>query len=177
MGFYTLLASVLVGENGKVIAFEPLPRNLSYLREHLRLNQVNNVEIVEAAVSNIDGTAWFEEGETSSTGRISASGDWEVEVCSLDTLIAKGEIPVPTLIKMDIERTEFRALQGARAMLTQYHPTVFLATHGRDVHNRCCNHLTSLGYELEPITGKNIKDADEIVAFYRLSNGYNNKSK
>lgn len=38
-GFYTLLASRLVGSTGSVVAIEPLPRNLSYLRRHLELNR------------------------------------------------------------------------------------------------------------------------------------------
>jgi len=50
VGFYTLLASVLVGPKGKVVAFEPLPRNIYYLKKHLRLNQCKNVILVEAAV-------------------------------------------------------------------------------------------------------------------------------
>ena len=40
VGFYTLLASELVGPDGKVFVFEPVPRNLYYLKEHLRLNHV-----------------------------------------------------------------------------------------------------------------------------------------
>src|SRR3989454_7017615 len=32
VGFYTLLASVLVGRGGQVVAIEPLPRNIAYLR-------------------------------------------------------------------------------------------------------------------------------------------------
>ena len=35
VGFYTLLASELVGDMGKVIAFEPVPLNLKYLKKHL----------------------------------------------------------------------------------------------------------------------------------------------
>ena len=35
VGFYTLLSSVLVGTQGKVIAFEPVQRNLEYLKKHV----------------------------------------------------------------------------------------------------------------------------------------------
>ncbi len=58
-GFYTLLASSLVGPKGKVVAFEPMPQNLSYLKEHLRLNQITNVTVIEAAVSDRNGTAFL----------------------------------------------------------------------------------------------------------------------
>lgn len=35
VGFYTLLSSVLVQDQGRVFAFEPLPRNVIYLSEHV----------------------------------------------------------------------------------------------------------------------------------------------
>ena len=50
-GFYTLLASVLVGPQGRVFAFEPVPLNLRYLNEHLRLNNIKNVSVIDAAVA------------------------------------------------------------------------------------------------------------------------------
>ena len=46
VGFYALLASELVGEGGKVIAFEPVPRNLKYLKKHLEINKCTNVIVI-----------------------------------------------------------------------------------------------------------------------------------
>src|SRR5713226_8570232 len=59
-GFYSLLAARLVSP-GKVYAFEPLPRNVSYLQRHLELNETSNVEVLDLAVSDQVGTAFFEE--------------------------------------------------------------------------------------------------------------------
>ena len=39
VSFYTLLAARLVSPGGKVVAFEPVPQNIYYLKEHLRLNR------------------------------------------------------------------------------------------------------------------------------------------
>ena len=47
VGFYMLLSSALVGTAGEVFAFEPVPRNLHYLYEHLRLNHVTNVTVAD----------------------------------------------------------------------------------------------------------------------------------
>jgi hypothetical protein len=74
VGFYTLLASALVGPTGKVFAFEPVPQNVSYLKEHLRINQVMNVVIHEAAVFDRTGPAPFDPKLTSSQGCISSPG-------------------------------------------------------------------------------------------------------
>src|SRR5215475_6071597 len=40
VGIYTLLASDKVGPSGKVYAFEPVERNLRYLRQHIALNRL-----------------------------------------------------------------------------------------------------------------------------------------
>ena len=68
VGFYTLLASVLVGSGGKVFSFEPVPRNLLYLREHLRINNISNVKVIEKAVSDSYGMVYFETSIFSSMG-------------------------------------------------------------------------------------------------------------
>lgn len=170
VGFYTLLASKLTGESGQVIAFEPVPRNLVYLREHLRLNQIKNVKIIAAAVSDAEDDRWFKNGASSTMGRLCSTGDFKVRTVSLDALFARGEIPIPSVIKMDIEGGEYQALLGAETILKQYHPVIFLATHGREIHADCCRYLTSIGYELKPITGTNVADTDEIAAFYKLQN-------
>lgn len=166
VGFYTLLASKLVGNSGRVIAFEPLPRNLGYLQRHLALNKVKNVKVIKAAVSDKDGVAWFREGPSSQMGTLASTGDYEVQIVSLDTLHARNEIPAPDFLKMDVEGGELDALQGAETLLTQFHPIIFLATHGANVHTNCCDYLVSLGYKLKPIVGSSIDNTDEIIAYF-----------
>jgi len=166
VGFYTLLASVLVGPMGSVFAFEPFPPNLVYLKEHLRLNKIGNVRVVAAAVSDKCGKSSFEEGPGSSMGRISQTGRLQVETVAIDELVAKGKLPMPDYIKMDIEGGEASALAGAKSVLAQSHPTIFLATHGNHVHQECCRLLLSLGYELQPIDGMALESSSEILATY-----------
>lgn len=170
VGFYTLLASELVGRAGKVIAFEPLPENLTYLHKHLRMNRITNVQIFEAAVADSIGVARFRV-DRSTMGALSTDGELEVKTVSLDRLFEMGQIPPPSLIKMDIEGGEYSALLGTRAILERYHPTIFLATHGREVHDDCCSYLRSIGYELSAITGDSVEETDELLACFD-SNGH-----
>jgi FkbM family methyltransferase len=165
-GLYTLLASTLVGRTGRVIAFEPLPYNLAHLQKHLRINGIGNVQVVEAAVSDSVGHARFEIGDGSTTGKLSTAGAFAVRTVSLDSLFSAGQVPIPSVIKMDIEGGEYKALLGAGRMLEQHHPVIFLATHGRDVHNNCCKYLSSIGYELSAIAGESVADADELLAMF-----------
>src|SRR5450755_3080976 len=59
VGFYSLLAGALVGPAGRVYAFEPLPRNVAYLRKHVALNRLENCFVFEAAVADSDGSRVF----------------------------------------------------------------------------------------------------------------------
>jgi FkbM family methyltransferase len=166
VGFYTLLTSVLVGPNGKVYAFEPMPENIYYLKEHLRINQISNVRIIEAAVSDRCGVAQFKKTNNSYTGHLSLEGDISIETVSLDELISKDILPAPHYIKIDVEGAEMNVLAGARCFLMKNHPTLFLATHGDKIHKQCCQLLGSIGYHLIPIDGQILEQTDELLAYY-----------
>ena len=144
VGFFTLLASKLARE---VYAFEPLPRNLEYLREHVRLNAASNVHVLPMAVSDRAGTARFAAAENPAMGGLSDRGGIEVETATLDAL--RATLPAPSFIKMDIEGGEFAALTGADAVLRRDQPTILLSAHGYEQHRRCGELLRGLGYELE----------------------------
>ncbi len=163
-GFYTILASVLVGDFGKVVAFEPHPRNLSYLGEHLRSNHIQNTIVIDAAVSDCTGFIQF--NGDGFIGHISDQGELQVKTISLDELIDTNQIPPPNFLKIDIEGAEMLALCGAKSMLIKIHPTILLATHGNEVHRDCCQFLDSLGYSIQSVYGNNVKETNEIVAYF-----------
>ena len=150
-GFFTLVASSLTGPEGKVIAFEPLPANQRYLREHLRMNRISNVTVVEAAVADTCGTARFADGSDYNPKCISAhlspEGEVEVRTVTLDSLVEAGEAPSPNLVKIDVEGAEMLVLRGARRLLQAGRPTLVIDTHGRQAHEECCAFLGALGYQ------------------------------
>ena len=150
-GFFTLLASRLVGPSGRVIAFEPFPAALHDLRRHLELNGVENADVIEAAVSESPGTARFLPHVESTMGRLAAEGELVVEVVALDDVCRSGRVPMPDLIKIDVEGEELKVLRGAEAILRERRPLIVLATHGADVHRSCCELLRELGYRLEQL--------------------------
>lgn len=164
VGFYTLLASRCGGREGKVFVFEPLVQNLNYLRMHLGLNKVRNVTVIEAAVSYKNGVAFLDPGPDGERNRLSTSGQVQVRTCSLDHLLALGQIPLPDTIKMDIGGGEFAALCGAKSLLSRAHPAIFLTTHGDAARQECCAFLEMLGYRLEPIGGKPLEVSREWIA-------------
>jgi FkbM family methyltransferase len=159
VGFYSLLASALVGL-GKVFAFEPAPRNLDFLTKHLELNAVANVEILELAVSDKNEVTRFQVEPSGLMGHLSSDGAIRVQTATLDCLVDGGRILPPDYIKMDIEGAELLALEGASKTVERYRPVIFLATHGREVHVGCSRLLESWGYECELLSGQSF----EIIA-------------
>lgn len=140
VGFYTLLSSILVGPEGAVLAFEPLPRNAFLLRKHLHINTVRNATVIEAAVADYCGTARFVTARSTSTGRLDARGALDVGGVTLYSLYEAGA-PMPNCLKIDIEGGGYLALRGAQRLLSEQHPVVFLATHGPDVDAKCAEVL------------------------------------
>ena len=55
IGLFTLLGSRWVGDTGRVMAVEPSPRERQRLIANLRLNTIDNVDVVAAAVADRDG--------------------------------------------------------------------------------------------------------------------------
>jgi FkbM family methyltransferase len=118
VGYYTLLFAKLVGETGKVFAFEPDPRFFSLLKKNVEINGYKNVILEQKAVTNRTGMMrlFLEEGtytvHESEGGRESI----EVESVSLDdyfSLFQKGI----DFIKMDIEGSEGYAIDGMSGLL------------------------------------------------------------
>ena len=135
IGQFSLIASRCVGSSGKVIAIEPEQHNLDQLKTNLRLNQADNVSVIQAALGNRSGSVDFflrsEENGFTNRGvhSLHPHGDWlqpqkiTVPMKRLDDVLL-GERRVDW-IKMDIEGAELDALQGAEQSLEQFSPTVF----------------------------------------------------
>jgi len=163
-GFYTLLASVLVGPGGKVFAFESLPENVKYLKKHLQLNGISNVTIIEAAVSDACGIGTFESGFDNYVGKISLGGSFQVRTVGLDELIDKAELPSPDYIKIDVEGAEFLVLSGAEQLLKKKHPAIFLSTHSEEMHQKVCGFLSGLNYKLQGIGAERLEETGSLFA-------------
>ena len=163
-GYYTLLTSELVGASGRVVAFEPLPANLAYLKRHLKLNLAGNVSVLPVAVSDREGTTRFGENPSPAMGRREAEGAREVPAATLDGLVSSGRIPRPDCLRIDVKGAESEVLAGGQRLFAEHRPTLFLSTYGHDLRERCRRRLAAWGYRLSGLGGMPLEDSAHIYA-------------
>jgi FkbM family methyltransferase len=121
IGYYTLIFAKLVGEEGKVYAFEPDPANFALLKKNVKINGYQNVILVDKAVSNKNGkTKLYISEKSCGLHRIYDIHDGrkfiEIESVRLDDYFKNynGRID---WIKIDIEGAEWAAIQGMPLLL------------------------------------------------------------
>ncbi|WP_207477501.1 FkbM family methyltransferase [Arenibaculum pallidiluteum] len=131
IGYYTILAAARVGASGRVFAFEPDPVNAALLRENVALNQLDNVQVIEAAIGADDGVLPLHISPTNlGDHRLYDTGEVrevrQVAVRSLDRFLRAGAL-VPGLVKIDTQGFEpvifGSLLPWCRA--TGHWPTIF----------------------------------------------------
>jgi FkbM family methyltransferase len=116
IGYFTLLASKLVGWRGEVLAFEPEPRNMKLLVDNVNLNRFDNIQIYGIALSDKPGRAKFHtSSKESAIHSLIPTKEHDsscvVEIAMLDDLIDKATRV--DFIKTDTEGNELAVLQGA----------------------------------------------------------------
>lgn len=165
-GFYTLFFSRLVGEAGRVYAFEPCPYEAHFLVDHVRINELANVRIVQAAVGERTGLVGMTIDRGLTQNQICNHSD-SVLTAPTVTLDHSGLEP-PDLIKIDVEGAESAVLKGARDTLCKARPVVFIALHGPEQRAACVEALRGSGYGVYNLEGQPVDQAaviDDIYGF------------
>jgi FkbM family methyltransferase len=134
-----------------VVAFEPMSQNVRLLKRNVRLgHSEKHVQLVQAALADFDGEDQFQvDNVSTASGSLNVITHGEpsearkqygfgpltetVTVARVDTLVDRGQVPVPTLIKVDVEGAEARLLRGATGTLVKYAPNLVMELHGPEV--------------------------------------------
>jgi FkbM family methyltransferase len=151
VGFISMIAAHLVGPQGRVISFEPLPSNARQIKYNASLNNFSHVTVREEAVSDEEGDAVFQTTGFPTTGRLENGsiheekvGEVNVRVRQLDAVIAEAKLPLPDLIKMDVEGAETSVLNGASQTLATARPVLLIELHG--TNEPVANALKKMNY-------------------------------
>jgi len=163
-GYTALIKSRAAGPNGRVVAFEPNPRNRQLLELHLRWNKATNTTVLPYAISGEDGEmsfGWNENQRASSIASHLGGNGWKVPVRHVDGLIASGALPTPDFLKIDVEGAEADLLRGAAQLLASDRPlTIVLSTHTAELHESCCATLRSAGFSIVETAAVDIARAE-----------------
>lgn len=130
VGWYSLLASKRVGPSGRVIAFEPLARNVKLLFANKLINGADNLEIHPYGAGERDGLLTLMSAGSIATSReaelddaLTINGFEFAYVRAIDS-VAPRDRPVD-VIKIDIDGFDYRAMLGARETLRRSTPQIF----------------------------------------------------
>ena len=125
VGFYTLIAAKVVGRTGSVYAFEPAPNTRAGLERNIQLNDFGNVTTVPVALSDATGIGELfldakKNSGAASLRRSPNSGESvSVVVDTYDNFAALYALPIPALVKIDVEGSEVSVLRGMTALLSR----------------------------------------------------------
>jgi FkbM family methyltransferase len=131
VGFFTIVGAKLVGPYGKVISFEPVPENANVIRHNVQINQLQNVSVVEKAVSNHNDYESLQVTTYSGGAMLASAGTADdvartikIPVISIDHAITNSELPPPNVVKIDVEGAELNVFLGMVYTLRCYHPVL-----------------------------------------------------
>lgn len=132
IGVYTCSAANRQPADGTVVAYEPVPENLDFLRRNIAANAPERAVIVrEAAVGAAEGDLELHLADGIGTHSAapgnarSDRGALRVPLVALDLDLARLGLAGPDLLKVDVEGYDGFVLDGARQILAEARPTLF----------------------------------------------------
>lgn len=133
VGLFSLVMGDALGSSGRLLAFEPFPDNRKRLSNNLDYNNLNNTTIYQTALSDSDGSEEFflaNDPAFFSTTRVLdgwQTGDRiEVECKRLDSVWNEIGNPDISFMKIDVEGSEMKVLDGAKDVISRCRPRILI---------------------------------------------------
>lgn len=163
IGYYTRLLSELVGESGRVFAFEAHPDNFAVLKQNLSAKKYSNVKIYNCAVSDQKGkmNLYVSPGSSNHSllsGYTEVSGIIEVESVTIDSFLSEQGIKRVDFVKVDVEGAEPLVFAGIKhtissspilSLLVEFNPQALRS--GNFAPEKFLQDIREIGFEVQTI--------------------------
>lgn len=142
VGLYT--EQFLAKGAARIVCWEPAPEAIRVLLDRFGGGSpyADRVVVMQAALSESNGIARFSANGDSVTNRLAArdapaAGTIDVRVLRADHAVRNGEVPTPTVVKIDVEGFELDVLRGFGSLLdVKSLRAVFVEVHFTRLHER-----------------------------------------
>lgn len=134
VGIHSLIMGNIVGNGGRVYAFEPHPKIFERLKNNLLLNKMYWIEAINSGLSDVQGeTILFAfEGANQGTARlplfpeekVANSIQFKIKLNQIDRWIGLNQIKRLNLIKVDVEGHDLHVLEGAKNTISNFRPII-----------------------------------------------------
>jgi len=162
VGMWRVPFAKIVGETGRVFVFEPEPQGFEALKNNISLNGLDNVEVLNMAVTDRDSKGTFyvrPDKDTHSVFReapgsspLKVQHEVVVDAVSVDRLLREGKIQQPDFIKIDAEGAELQIIAGmkeaakkVKAVLVEIHLPALKMAGIEDPYSAVEGALTNVG--------------------------------
>jgi len=157
IGIYSIPIAIQVGELGKVLAFEPNPKNAMILKKNIELNKIKNITMFENAVSNKNRISNLTLSDDPMLSMI-IDGDEEVKkievkCITLDSIYEKLKLKKINWLKIDSEGSEIKVIEGAKAILEKFHPKIIVEVR-KENENKLKELLNQNKYDVKYLGGE-----------------------
>ena len=176
-GYTTIALGRLVGRQGRVFTFEPVPATAGCVDQGRALNDLPQVAVVPLGLGHVETMEFkrlaLTRGMADSTldaGRVPRSGPGEAPPSSwfVNAGIARFDWLWPAInggndaihgVKIDVQGMELDTLEGMREALARWHPRLVLELHAGVSRDAVLSLLRELGYSsdavaIEPVRGE-----------------------
>lgn len=126
---------------GKIIGFEPDPFNYEVCKKNLSFNNLSNIELLPIGLGDREAEVRLEVRTPGNRGgnRVSPNSNNNsvpIQIKMLDSIDAVTSLSKVDLIKLDVEGYELHVLRGARGILTQHKPILFIEVDDRNLKDQ-----------------------------------------
>lgn len=131
VGTETMAFSDIVGRQGKVFAFEPVPTNVDVLRANALQNRRDNIIVIQQAVSDRAGAVAFllpDNEYMSGKGYIATGRDKKSDTCAhigvTCCTLDQTDVGRPAFVSVDVEGCEGAVFRGGRRLISECKPVL-----------------------------------------------------